>query len=463
MEAATGDAAASESRGMDQQRAGDHVKKAWSELRAFWDEYIDFLESPTESPTKGLGLKEDFSYKDFRESVIAKLGGSDAVSADLRDISEWVGELQKKSPRRANEKAAAQLLKDKASAKLDKKLPKIKEYLQYVVHPKDWSWLCDDSELKPVDLAIMVQFLYSQVPPGKQTAEVGTSLDAYPCLPQPFYGSPLDASLVSIFNNPGYDSRTVDQEPDLAGFELTQKQQLDRFRLDSAKLVRPDLVPCVSDGGYYQKRFNPKSSADYVLQFWSGGEYDWGARRLLAQRVFHVDVCPYQSWDAGSQFMKAIWAANETGLWMPSQEKLLSLLGMLMKRPPRLPEAGAFDASHAHLKEVSGKRLFAVRSFPTKTRSGPTRGTLMLNKINEILGQDTMPSQLTDDDLAQIMRFSSDQNVVCTVNNLVSACGADKDKKLKETELFGIHESEGETTCRLRQLAEWDAALHTSS
>ena len=343
MEAATGDAAASESRGMDQQRAGDHVKKAWSELRAFWDEYIDFLESPT----KGLGLKEDFSYKDFRESVIAKLGGSDAVSADLRDISEWVGELQKKSPRRANEKAAAQLLKDKASAKLDKKLPKIKDYLRYVVHPKDWSWLCDDSELKPVDLANMVQFLYSQVPPGKQTAEVGTSLDAYPCLPQPFYGSPLDASLVSIFNNPGYDSRTVDQEPDLAGFELTQKQQLDRFRLDSAKLVRPDLVPCVSDGGYYQKRFNPKSSAnrDYLLQYWSDGRYDRKRDQALAKRVFHVDLCPYPSYDRGSPFMAAIWKANEKticeanekeDLWMPSQRALLALLKELLISEQRI-------------------------------------------------------------------------------------------------------------------------------
>lgn len=260
-----------------QEHTSDAVQKAWCELRAFWNRYLDVLKAT-------LPRCEEFTYENLRPSLARKLG----IGCDK---GEW----------KLDERSLAKFSREE-----------LEEYLKYVVHPDDLAWLLGNDDggaprLTDEDLLNMVQFLYSQVRPGNQATKTGASHDFYPCLPQPFYGSPLDARLVGIFNNPGYDDRTAKAEPDVASFEHTQMEQLARFRCNDSELTQPKLVPCVSDGGYYQPKYNPKTGKnwEYLLQNWSGGRHDPNCESALAKRIFHADLCRYQSRDKNSPFMKA--------------------------------------------------------------------------------------------------------------------------------------------------------------
>ena len=343
------------------EHAGDAVQKAWCELKTFWLEYIQFLQSPKAE----LELSEEFTYDDLVTALEAKPKLATAqllgLQGSLRGLKGKKGEEARHSKK--------------------KSLERIKDYLRYVVHPQDLNWLTyvdsntGDPRLSREALLDMALWLYG-LQDGKKPDSRGGAVDRAlrPALPVPFLGSPVGARIVAVANNPGQDDHSRD------GFEATQSKNLKRLTFapdpngndDEFQALVPwsmqpasgkpeDLRWDYYHGFFIKGRGTGSAKGDEAKEkvrqnklptfFKESHKPDWEPKQLLsrlcrdnykayAESAFWVDVIPYPSKDGGADFMKRLYVlakkansvpprGQKSGEIMPSARYSLRLLEAL--------------------------------------------------------------------------------------------------------------------------------------
>lgn len=197
------------------------------------------------------------------------------------------------------------------------KLPKenVKKYLKYVVHGEDVAWM--DNSL-PNRMSDMLKWVFSAN---------GESSQIMPMPPQPYLGSPLEAKLMIVLNNPGYETRFFGGERQKDHAIGAAKSHVNRLKNGfDPKGKYPYPWACELDMNenhpfeYYIKSYRGKS-ADFIGNIFKGNP----------ERLFHMDLCAYQSMSGENKYIDSIWEENGVGNWMPSQKKCLNLIGEFIK------------------------------------------------------------------------------------------------------------------------------------
>ena len=192
------------------------------------------------------------------------------------------------------------------------------QLLSRVVHPRDLEMLRQYFDWGDfVDLAL---WLYGWRG-SKPRAEL------YPTVPQPCYGSPLNAKVFTIFNNPGADPRIEARDDPLVWkqFVADQKRHLERHQdLERAGVELP-LLPWATEERVEGKEGKPKYRYERYLYFGNGTKDTFMGQIYGIEAIFHLDFLAYQSKDSKAKFVKKISKMNEKGVWLPSQEHSLLL------------------------------------------------------------------------------------------------------------------------------------------
>lgn len=191
------------------------------------------------------------------------------------------------------------------------------QLLSRVVHPRDLEVLRQYFDWGDfIDLAL---WLYGWRG-SKPRAEL------YPTVPQPCYGSPLNAKVFTIFNNPGADPRIEarDDSPAWKEFVADQKEHLKRHQdLERAGVNLP--LPWATEQLMARKEGKPKYRYERYLYFGNGTKDTFMGRIYGIDAIFHLDFLAYQSKDSKAKFVNKISKMNEKGVWLPSQEHSLLL------------------------------------------------------------------------------------------------------------------------------------------
>lgn len=191
------------------------------------------------------------------------------------------------------------------------------QLLSRVVHPRDLEVLRQYFDWGDfVDLAL---WLYGWR--GSERAEL------YPTVPQPCYGSPLNAKVFTIFNNPGADPRIEARDDSLAWKQfvddqkahLTRHQDLERAGVEERLLPWATKELVVTKEGKRERRY------ERSLYFGNGTKDTFMGQIYGINAIFHLDFLAYQSEDRKAEFVKKISKMNEKGVWLPSQEHSLLL------------------------------------------------------------------------------------------------------------------------------------------
>ena len=192
------------------------------------------------------------------------------------------------------------------------------QLLSRVVHPRDLEVLRQYFDWGDfVDLAL---WLY-----GWRGSDPRAEL--YPTVPQPCYGSPLNAKVFTIFNNPGADPRIEARDDSLVWKEFVddQKRHLERHQdLERAGVVLPPL-PWAAEELVVTKEGKPERRYERSLYFGNGTKDTFMGRIYGIEAIFHLDFLAYQSEDSEAEFVNKISKMNEKGVWLPSQEHSLLL------------------------------------------------------------------------------------------------------------------------------------------
>lgn len=218
----------------------------------------------------------------------------------------------------------ALLLSARATAELpsNETLPQALEaellqLLSRVVHPRDLEVLRQYFDWGDfVDLAL---WLYGW---GS-----GPRAELYPTVPQPCYGSPLNAKVFTIFNNPGADPRIEARDDSLVWKQFVddQKRHLKRHQdLERAGVELP-LLPWATEQRVEGKEGKPKYRYERYLYFGNGTKDTFMGQIYGIEAIFHLDFLAYQSKDSKAKFVNKISKMNEKGVWLPSQEHSLLL------------------------------------------------------------------------------------------------------------------------------------------
>lgn len=218
----------------------------------------------------------------------------------------------------------ALLLSARATAELpsNETLPQALEaellqLLSRVVHPRDLEVLRQYFDWGDfVDLAL---WLYGW---GS-----GPRAELYPTVPQPCYGSPLNAKVFTIFNNPRADLRIEAGDDSLAWKEFVadQKRHLERHQDLERTGVELPLLPWATEELVVGKEGKPERRYERDLYFGNGTKDTSMGRIYGIKAIFHLDFLAYQSEDRKAEFVKKISKMNEKGVWLPSQEHSLLL------------------------------------------------------------------------------------------------------------------------------------------
>lgn len=192
------------------------------------------------------------------------------------------------------------------------------QLLSRVVHPRDLEVLRQYFDWGDfIDLAL---WLY-----GWRGSEPRAEL--YPTVPQPCYGSPLNAKVFTIFNNPGADPRIEarDDSPAWKEFVADQKAHLIRHQDLERAGVELSLLPWATEQLMARKEGKPKYRYERYLYFGNGTKDTFIGRIYEIEAIFHLDFLAYQSKDSKAKFVNKISKMNEKGVWLPSQEHSLLL------------------------------------------------------------------------------------------------------------------------------------------
>ena len=192
------------------------------------------------------------------------------------------------------------------------------QLLSRVVHPRDLEVLRQYFDWGDfVDLAL---WLY-----GWRGSNPRAEL--YPTVPQPCYGSPLNAKVFTIFNNPGADPRIEARDDSLVWKQFVddQKRHLKRHQdLERAGVELP-LLPWATEQRVEGKEGKPKYRYERYLYFGNGTKDTFMGQIYGIEAIFHLDFLAYQSKDSKAKFVNKISKMNEKGVWLPSQEHSLLL------------------------------------------------------------------------------------------------------------------------------------------
>ena len=191
------------------------------------------------------------------------------------------------------------------------------QLLSRVVHPRDLEVLRQYFDWGDfVDLAL---WLYGW---GS-----GPRAELYPTVPQPCYGSPLNAKVFTIFNNPGADLRIEagDDSPAWKEFVADQKEHLKRHQDLERTGVELPLLPWATEELMARKEGKPERRYERDLYFGNGTKDTFMGRIYGIDAIFHLDFLAYQSKDSKAKFVNKISKMNEMGVWLPSQEHSLLL------------------------------------------------------------------------------------------------------------------------------------------
>lgn len=192
------------------------------------------------------------------------------------------------------------------------------QLLSRVVHPRDLEVLRQYFDWGDfVDLAL---WLY-----GWRGSDPRAEL--YPTVPQPCYGSPLNAKVFTIFNNPGADPRIEARDDSLAWKEFVddQKRHLERHQDLERAGVEEHLLPWATKERVVTKEGKPEPRYERSLYFGNGTKDTFMGRIYEINAIFHLDFLAYQSKDSEAEFVNKISKMNEKGVWLPSQEHSLLL------------------------------------------------------------------------------------------------------------------------------------------
>ncbi|MDO5720199.1 MAG: hypothetical protein Q4P05_05635 [Actinomycetaceae bacterium] len=273
------------------------VKDAWKEYREFWNEYPQELDR--------MGIK---NYKQLKA--------------------------------RANEIIGFE----------DPSYDQVKEALKLVVHPKDYDVIVNDIKMqrrtrKKLTLTLLSKIKYATDSMGEyNTVKPDYAAEARPVIPEPFYGDPLTANIVTVFINPGLNDGLLSKRhksgdkkslealsPDTVNNEESRQEvNLSHLRFDGKRLTENLLYPWESSDPnyesfryYFKKLYSQKdNNVPTIVSRLLDRDLD---KRVL----FHADFIPYQSKNAHSAGIKQISRSNEEGLFLPSQKALMNLLSVL--------------------------------------------------------------------------------------------------------------------------------------
>lgn len=262
-----------------------------------------------------------------------------------------------------------------------------KQWKDLVLHPRDLHCLekgtfskalekrAKQSDLKKIDIALGKTLFSLKAVPKKQS-KVPTS-SVRPVVPQPFYGSPLNPLIVTVYNDPGYNGALdANHEAAKDGEALQREIEWQRANLDQLRSAGENstthsqdnwdkfgwnsnenvLVPWrakgayadVSGPGWFIKTFFPRTGSRT-----SGKHLAWELLKAESQSddascdftdeeavqgllgpprdyLFHLDIFPYQFGDKGKSPIDEVNRFNEAGRWFPSQIAALRLLKALM-------------------------------------------------------------------------------------------------------------------------------------
>lgn len=290
------------------------VEDAWLEYRQFWNKYIDHLHE--------MGIK---CYDDLKKKA-----------------NEIIGE---RDPTR----------------------DQVKEALKLVVHPDDYMFLL--KHIKKKNLELFTMTLLSKVrykPAGKDKfrIRVDPTAEARPVIPEPFYGDPLDARIIAIYNNPGFNAllldvhkirvdkkweernteqQTIDNEVERQRRNLLQLafEEGDAIQnviypwTQSANPPRnasetwPNIEPKFASFDYHATKIYNTTEGETVYLPTIISKY---LRRAYDKRIiFQLDFFPYQSEDGKADGVEDIFKANMGGDLLNSQKRQIDLVDALRR------------------------------------------------------------------------------------------------------------------------------------
>lgn len=241
------------------------------------------------------------------------------------------------------------------------------QLLSRVVHPRDlevlrqyfdWAYF--------VDLAL---WLY-----GWRGSEPRAEL--YPTVPQPCYGSPLNAKIFTIFNNPGADPRIEAGDDSLAWKEFVADQKAHLIRHQDLGRAAVNLpLPWATEQFMAKKEGKPIRRYERTLYFGNGTKATFMGAIYGIDAIFHLDFLAYQSIDRNAKFVKKVAAMNKKGVWLPSQEHSLLLAAAWVNQASH---SGSLDsAKPARLIVRKGKFLAeAICARLTNEQARSARGLL---------------------------------------------------------------------------------------
>ena len=263
------------------------------------------------------------------------------------------------------------------------------QLLSRVVHPRDLEVLRQYFDWGDfVDLAL---WLY-----GWRGSDPRAEL--YPTVPQPCYGSPLNAKVFTIFNSPGADPRIEarDDSPAWKEFVADQKTHLTRHQdLERAGVNLP--LPWATEQLMARKEGKPEYRYERYLYFGNGTKDTFMGRIYGIDAIFHLDFLAYQSNDKKAEFVKKISKMNEKGVWLPSQEHSLLLAAAWANQAS---QSGGLDgAKPARLIVRKGKFLAeAICARLTNEQARSVQGLLWRPAYSKYLTEDTLVRMFGEND-----------------------------------------------------------------
>lgn len=288
------------------------VEEAWLEYRHFWNKYVEHL--------REMGIN---SYDDLKKKANEIIGEGDPT----RD--------------------------------------RVEQALKLVVHPDDYECLLehikDEDDLKLFTMTLLSKVNYDEA--CEDELCIDPMAEARPVIPEPFYGDPLNARIIAIYNNPGFNALLLDVHKIKVNRKwerrYTEKEtivnEIERQRRNFLQLTFGEGDAIQNIIYPWTQSANPpaKSCTEWMESEPKFASFDWHAKNIyntsqstralyLAAAVgkigldsydkralFQLDFFPYQSEDGKAAGVNDILKLNKRNEFLSSQIVQMDLVAAL--------------------------------------------------------------------------------------------------------------------------------------